>query len=180
MWKLADVSPLPQKKKKPVKDLKKHLRPISLTPSISKIAQHFVVQHYSNPACSPLRTKWQSRRCSTTLVLMEMLHYWTEDIDGNGSTIRTVLFDRICLSVCLSIHLYIVQDNGCGATCNWYIFHLTDQDFRQIFDPRRANWSVGGHDHESGLESTGDRSRDVLAFKTSPSMSCRRETLCMV
>ena len=36
VWKLADVSPLP--KKKPVKEIKKDLRPISLTPCISKIA----------------------------------------------------------------------------------------------------------------------------------------------
>ena len=42
---------------------------------------------------------------------MEMLHYWTEDIEGNGSTIGTVLFDRICLSVCPSIYLlYTTMD----------------------------------------------------------------------
>ena len=37
IWKLADVSPLP--KMKPVEDLKKHLRPISLTPCLSKVAE---------------------------------------------------------------------------------------------------------------------------------------------
>ena len=40
-WKLADVTPLP--KTKPVKEIKKDLRPISLTPSISKVAEDFVV-----------------------------------------------------------------------------------------------------------------------------------------
>ena len=40
-WKLADVVPLP--KEKPVEDLSKQLRPISLTHAISKLAQDFVV-----------------------------------------------------------------------------------------------------------------------------------------
>ena len=36
-WKLADIVPLP--KHKPVEDLSKHRRPISLTPTISKLAE---------------------------------------------------------------------------------------------------------------------------------------------
>ena len=34
----------------PVKDLKKDLRPISLTPSVSKVAEGFVVEDYVKPA----------------------------------------------------------------------------------------------------------------------------------
>ena len=37
IWKMADVTPLP--KKKPVVDIQKELRPISLTPCISKVAK---------------------------------------------------------------------------------------------------------------------------------------------
>ncbi len=48
IWKLANVSPLP--KVKMVQDLKKELRPISLTPNISKVAEHFVVKDYVKPA----------------------------------------------------------------------------------------------------------------------------------
>ena len=40
-WKLADVVPIP--KQKPVEVINKHLRPISLTPIISKLAEDFVV-----------------------------------------------------------------------------------------------------------------------------------------
>ena len=47
-WKLADVVPLP--KQKPVVDATKHLRPISLTPAISKVAEDFVVLKYVGPA----------------------------------------------------------------------------------------------------------------------------------
>ena len=45
---MADVTPLT--KTKPVKEIKKQLRPISLTPSISKIAEEFVVTGYVKPA----------------------------------------------------------------------------------------------------------------------------------
>ncbi|KAK2552410.1 hypothetical protein P5673_026492 [Acropora cervicornis] len=40
-WKEADLVPLP--KQRPVQDINKHLRPISLTPILSKIAQEYVV-----------------------------------------------------------------------------------------------------------------------------------------
>ena len=48
MWKHADVTPLP--KQKPVKDLKKDLRPTSLTLCLSKIAEEFVVSLHVKPA----------------------------------------------------------------------------------------------------------------------------------
>ena len=47
-WKLTDVVPLV--KAKPVTDVSKHLRPISLTSAISKVAEEFVVARYVGPA----------------------------------------------------------------------------------------------------------------------------------
>lgn len=47
-WKLANVSPLP--KKKPVSDLKKDLRPISLSSCLSKVAEDCIVVDYMKPA----------------------------------------------------------------------------------------------------------------------------------
>ena len=47
-WKLANVIPL--SKQKTVTDLNKHLRLISLTPSISKVAEDFVVTLFVVPA----------------------------------------------------------------------------------------------------------------------------------
>ena len=48
IWKKAGVTPFP--KKKPVVEIKKELRPISLTPSISKAAEEFVVDGFVKPA----------------------------------------------------------------------------------------------------------------------------------
>lgn len=47
-WKSAEVVPVP--KEKPVKDVNKHLRPISLTPVLSKIAEEFIVKEHVKPA----------------------------------------------------------------------------------------------------------------------------------
>ena len=93
-WKQADIVPIP--KQKPVKDVNKHLRPISLTPILSKVAEEFVVEEYVKPAmlkkiganqfgCVP--------KSSTTHALISMIHEWTKHTDGNGSTVRVVLFD---------------------------------------------------------------------------------------
>ena len=47
-WKQADVIPVP--KQKPITIINKHLRPISLTPTVSKVAEEFVVSKYIAPA----------------------------------------------------------------------------------------------------------------------------------
>ena len=47
-WKEVNVIPVP--KQKPVKDINNHLRPISLTPVLSKIAEEYVVDSYVKPS----------------------------------------------------------------------------------------------------------------------------------
>jgi hypothetical protein len=45
LWKEADIVPIP--KQRIVKDVSKHLRPISLTPILSKVAEEFIIQEYA-------------------------------------------------------------------------------------------------------------------------------------
>ena len=47
-WNRADHIPVP--KAKTVKEANKNLRPISLTPILSKVAEHFVVEEFAQPA----------------------------------------------------------------------------------------------------------------------------------
>ena len=47
-WKQADIVPIP--KQSPVTNVDKHLRPISLTPILSKIGEEFVVEEFLRPA----------------------------------------------------------------------------------------------------------------------------------
>ena len=94
LWKLADGSPLI--KKKPVQNLNKDLRPISLTPCISKVAEDLVVHDYVKPAVLKVLDPNQYGavpKSSTTLALLDMMHHWSKGTDGNGSTVRTILFD---------------------------------------------------------------------------------------
>ena len=94
IWKFADVSPLP--KVKPVEDLKKQLRPISLTPCLSKVAEECVVHDYVKPAVLDVLDPSQYGavpNSSTTQALIHMLHNWSKETDGNGATVRTIHFD---------------------------------------------------------------------------------------
>ena len=87
IWKFDDVSPLP--KLKPVEDLKKHLRPISLTPCLSKVAEECVVVDYVKSAVLNVLDPSQygaAPKSSTTQALIHMLHHWTKGCDGNGAT----------------------------------------------------------------------------------------------
>ena len=94
IWKMADVTPLPRKK--PVVDIQKELRPISLTPCISKVAEEFVVDGFVKPAVMNILDDNQYGaipNSSTTMALISMLHSWSLGTDGNGATVRTLLLD---------------------------------------------------------------------------------------
>ena len=93
-WKSADTVPIP--KQKPIRDVNKHLRPISLTPVLSKVAEEFVVAEHLRP--SILKKIGDNHfgaipESSTTHALISMVHSWTKHTDGTGSTVRVVLFD---------------------------------------------------------------------------------------
>ena len=93
-WKHADIIPIP--KQKPVREVNKHLRPISLTPIISKVAEDYIVEDFVKPAV--LRRIDSNQfgtipRSSPTYALLSVLHSWNGSTDGNGATARVILFD---------------------------------------------------------------------------------------
>ena len=77
-WKQADVVPIP--KLKSVSNVNKHLRPISLTPAISKIAEDFVVSIHVGPAVLKVDSDQFGAipNSFTVQTLMSMLHHWTK------------------------------------------------------------------------------------------------------
>ena len=93
-WKMADIIPLP--KTKIIKNLKKDLRPISLTASISKVAKEFIVADYVTPAVLKVIDQNQYGaipNSSTTTASISMIHRWSNATDGNGAVVRSILFD---------------------------------------------------------------------------------------
>ena len=92
---MADVTPLP--KKKPVVDIQKELRPISLTPCISKVAEEFVVDGFVKPAVMNILDDNQYGaipNSSTTMALISMLHSWSLGTDGNGATVTSSILPQ--------------------------------------------------------------------------------------
>ena len=72
------------------------LRPISLRPILSKVAEDFVVEEFVKPAVLRKVDPNQFGTIpggNTTQVLISMLHSWNKATDGSGATFRTVLFD---------------------------------------------------------------------------------------
>ena len=70
--------------------------PISLTTVLSKLTEEIVFDRYVKPA---VLTKVDSRQfrtvpsSSTTEALVSMTHAWYSAADGNGASVRVILFD---------------------------------------------------------------------------------------
>ena len=122
--------PIPEQK--PIKDVNKHLRPISLTPVLSKVAEEFVVAEHLRP--SILKKIGDNQfgaipESSKTHALISMVHYWTKHTDGTGSTVRVVLFDYRkafdLIDHVLLVSKLLALDMPVGVSF-WIIDFLTD------------------------------------------------------
>ena len=129
-WKSADTVPIPEQK--PIKDVNKHLRPISLTPVLSKVAEEFVVAEHLRP--SILKKIGDNQfgaipESSTTHALISMMHSWTKHTDGTESTVRVVLFDYRkafdLIDHALLVRELLALDMPVGVSF-WIIDFLTD------------------------------------------------------
>ena len=134
MWKLANVTPVP--KNKPVTDINQHLRPISLTCSLSKLTEELIIEKFVAPAI--LESIDQNQyggvpKSSATIALISMLHNWTKATDGTGNSVRVFLFDyRKAFDL---IDQTILVNKIClfsipSFVRNWIIDFLTDRKQR--------------------------------------------------
>ena len=93
-WKKANITPIP--KEKPVREINRHLRSISLTSAVSKLADDFVIEEYIAPAILNIvdPAKFGGIPCSSaTHALISMVHNWSKATDGTGNAVRVVLLD---------------------------------------------------------------------------------------
>lgn len=87
----AGVSPL--MKVKPVTIISKDIRPVSVTPALSKLAEEFVVSKYIGPAVLELigSNRFSAIPDFSSLhALISMVHTWAQAMDG----------DRFCSACC--------------------------------------------------------------------------------
>ena len=94
IWKSADVLPLP--KTSPPKIIEKDLRPISLTPAVSKACmEHFVYQwiwECIEDKIDPLQFGGK-KGSSTVYALIQLLHEWFTATDAQKTVVDIVLID---------------------------------------------------------------------------------------
>ena len=94
MWKIANIAPLP--KAQDIEDFNKDLRPIALTPTLSKIAEEYIIQNELKPKLLNIIDPNQFGfipGSSTKFALISMLHKWLAATDGTSSMVRVILLD---------------------------------------------------------------------------------------
>ena len=77
-------------------DVGTQLRPISLVSSLSKIAEEFVVSDFIKPSVIKSIDSNQFGvvpKSSTSIALINMIHTWAKETDGNEAMVRVLLFD---------------------------------------------------------------------------------------
>ncbi|XP_028416439.1 uncharacterized protein LOC114540505 [Dendronephthya gigantea] len=146
-WKEADIIAIP--KKKPITDINNNLRPISLTPILSKLAEEFVVEQHLKPAVLATIDKRQFGsipNSSTTYALISMLHFWNKNTDGNGSTIRIMLFDFRKAFDMIDHHILarkLLKYNIPKPILHWILDFLTDRSQRvKLSDDCFSEWKA--------------------------------------
>ena len=94
IWKLADVPPVPEGAS--IEDFNKDLRPMSLTSTLSKVAEGYIIDRALKPlmleCMDPIQFGFIPDS-STTFALLSMLHHWSEATDGTGAHVRVALLD---------------------------------------------------------------------------------------
>jgi hypothetical protein len=92
-WKSAYVSPIP--KKKPLNDIKKDIRPISLTPQLCKGLEYHIVKWLWEDLAGKL-DPWQFgciKKSSTVHALVQLMHTCYNTTDAAKAFVRVLLLD---------------------------------------------------------------------------------------
>ena len=143
-WYIADVPPLP--KAPTVNDINKDLRPISLTSTLSKVAEGFVIDKELKPvllsAIDPAQFGFIPSSC-TTFALISMFHHWLRATDGTGSTVRTALLDFRKAFDLVDHHILVAKLLSLGVkptVVNWVIDFLRSRQQRVKLNGVLSDW----------------------------------------
>ena len=144
VWKLADVPPLP--KAPIVSDFNKDLRPISLTSTMSKIAESFVIEKALKPVVLSHIDPGQFGfipGSSTTFALISMFHHWLRATDGTGASVRTALLDFRKAFDLVDHNILVGKLHTLGVkptAINWIIDFLKDRKQRVKLNGVYSDW----------------------------------------
>ena len=130
-WKRADLCPIP--KKSPIIDLKKDLRPISLTPILSKLLEQHLVEHIRSATPNIDPTQFGGIKASSTShALLKIMHPVYKAVDDSKNYARLLLIDFSKAFDHIDHHTLLgkLQANGAPEiVCKWYenFLHLRQQ-----------------------------------------------------
>ena len=147
VWKLADVPLLP--KAPIISDFNKDLRPISLTSTMSKIAESFVIEKVLKHMVLSHKNIIDPGQfgfipgSSTTFALISMFHHWLRATDGTGATVRTALLDFRKAFDLVDHNILVGKLHTLGVkptTINWIIDFLRDRKQRVELNGVYSEW----------------------------------------
>jgi len=143
LWKSADFLPLP--KISNPKSVDSDLRPISLTPVLSKLLEGFGFRWLLNHIKSSIDHLQfgNIKNCSTTHALIHLIHHWLAELDNPGSIIRCCMidfskaFDRIDHNILLH-KLQLL--NTPPILLNWCADFLHDRYLHVKLGQHKSSW----------------------------------------
>lgn len=92
IWRSADICPLP--KVKPIANIRKDLRPISLTPILAKLLEHHPVRHMRETCPNVDPSQYGAvKGSSTTHALLRILQPIYKAVDNSSNFARLLLID---------------------------------------------------------------------------------------
>ena len=134
IWKIADVCPLP--KVSTICDFTKDLRPISLTSTLSKLAEGIIIdKELKHTVLKSIDSRQYGfiPGSSTTFALISMLHEWLSSTDKSNSAVGIVLLDYKKAFDLVDHTLLIAKLFSLGtkpSIVNWIIDFLRDRTQR--------------------------------------------------
>ena len=141
-WKRANVVPIP--KINPPVDLRADLRPISLTPTLSKLLESFIGHWLLTEVYDKIDVKQFGalKGKSTTHELVDLLHHWHEALDKHAS-VRALFVDYAKAFDHID-HIIVIQKLNdlkvSQVLVQWISSFLTDRQQRVKISDVYSNW----------------------------------------
>jgi hypothetical protein len=147
LWRSADICPVP--KTNPIINIRKDLRPISLTPILAKLLEHHPVKHMRNTCPNIDPTQYGGvKGSSVTHALLRILQPIYKAVDNSKNFARLLLidfskaFDHIDQEILIN---KLVRNGVHPVVCNWYRGFLHSRKQRVKVGHSLSDWrSVNG------------------------------------
>ena len=144
LWKSADIVNIP--KVTPPVHIDKDLRPISLTPTLSKGIEHHArkwLGQWLDPALDPHQFGSRSKY-STVTALTHLIHSWLLELERSGTVVRTLLIDYRKAFDRVDHNILIDKMKNLGLPTflvDWYSDFLRDRKQRVKIGDTTSEWA---------------------------------------